>query len=357
MTLLRPRITVFSTGGTIASVRGDGGAAQPSLTAEDLLRAVPELGAVGEMEAVRFRQVASSELTLADIVALTTEIGRAVSAGASAAIVTQGTDTLEETAFAVDLLWDGEAPVVLTGAMRNATLPGADGPANLLASARVAASPSARGLGALVVFNDEVHLPIFVRKTHTTNPGTFRSTVAGPIGWIVENEVRIALRPAWRHHIAIGAQPEPIALVAVVKIVLGDDGRLLEVIPDLGFRGLVIEATGGGHVPSAVAEPLGRLARAMPVVLTSRTGAGELLRSTYGFPGSETDLLRRGLIHGGMLDGPKARILLSLLLTGGAGREVIEEAFKAVGSPGSRPAFVWRAAADGVLSSRTHRNG
>lgn len=344
MTSPRRRIAVFSTGGTIASVRGDGGAAQPSLNAEDLLRAAPELAAVGDMKALRFRQVASSELSLADMVALAAEIGRAIADGANAAIVTQGTDTLEETAFALDLLWDGEAPAVLTGAMRNATLPGADGPANLLASALVAASPSARGLGALVVFNDEVHLPVFVQKTHTTNPGTFRSTVAGPIGWIVENQVRIALRPAARHHIGIGAQPGPIASVALIKIVLGDDGRLLKVIPDLGYRGLVIEATGGGHVPSAIAEPLGRLARAMPVVLTSRTGAGELLRSTYGFPGSETDLLRRGLIHGGMLDGPKARILLSLLLTGGAGQEAIEEAFKAVGSPGSRPAFVWRAA-------------
>lgn len=357
MTASRPRITVFSTGGTIASVRGDGGAAQPSLTAEDLLRAVPELGAVGKMEAVRFRQVASSELTLADIVALTAEIGRAIAGGASGAIVTQGTDTLEETAFAVDLLWDGEAPVVLTGAMRNATLPGADGPANLLASATVAASPSARGLGALVVFNDEVHLPVFMRKTHTTSLGTFRSTVAGPIGWIVENQVRIALRPLARHHIGIAASREPIAPVALIKIVLGDDGGLLRAIPEIGFRGLVIEATGGGHVPSAVAEPLGRLACAMPVVLTSRTGAGEVLRSTYGFPGSETDLLRRGLIHGGILDGPKARILLSLLLTGGAGRETIADAFKAVGCPGSRPAFVWRATADGVQSSRDHRDG
>jgi L-asparaginase len=357
MTSPRPRITVFSTGGTIASVRGDGGAAQPSLTGEDLLRAVPELGAIGDIETVRFRQLASSELTLADMIALAAEIGRAIASGASAAIVTQGTDTLEETAFALDLLWDGEAPVVLTGAMRNATLPGADGPANLLASTLVAASPSARGLGALVVFNDEVHLPVFVRKTHTTNPATFRSTLAGPIGWIVENQVRIALRPAARHHIGIAARPGPIAPVALIKIVLGDDGRLLEAIPGLGCRGLVIEATGGGHVPSAVVEPLARLAHAMPVVLTSRTGVGELLRSTYGFPGSETDLLRRGLIHGGMLDGPKARILLSLLLTGGAGQGAIAEAFGAVGSPGSRPAFVWRATADDVQSSRNHRNG
>lgn len=356
MSTPRPRITVFSTGGTIASVRGDGGAAQPSLTAEDLLRAVPELGVVGDMQAVRFRQVASSDLSLADMVGLAAEIERAVAGGASAAIVTQGTDTLEETAFALSLLWDGDAPVVLTGAMRNATLPGADGPANLLGSALVAASAAARGFGALVVFNDEIHLPVFVRKTHTTNPATFRSSLTGPIGWIVENKVRVALRPVARHHVGIAA-PDPIAPVALVKIALGDDGRLLEAIPSLGYRGLVVEATGGGHVPSAAVPPLERLAQSMPVVMTSRTGAGELLRSTYGFPGSETDLLRRGLIHGGMLDGPKARILLSLLLTGGAERASIAEAFAAIGSPGSRPAFVWRATADDAKSAGNNRNG
>lgn len=341
MSSSRPRIVIFSTGGTIASARSEGGAAQPSLTGDDLLRAVPELGAVGDMQAVPFRQVASSDLTLADMVALEAEIGRAVAGGASGAIVTQGTDTLEETAFALSLLWHGEAPVVLTGAMRNASLPGADGPANLLASALVAASTEARGLGALVVFNDEVHLPRFVRKTHSTNPATFRSALTGPIGWITENHVRIALRPVARHHIRMGSRPRPIAPVALVKIVLGDDGRLLTAIPGLGYRGLVVEATGGGHVPSAVVEPLGRLAQLMPVVLTSRTGAGELLRSTYGFPGSETDLLSRGLIGGGMLDGPKARILLKLLLTGGAPREAIAEAFAAVGIPGSSQSFAW----------------
>ncbi len=357
MTTPRPRITIFSTGGTIASVRGDSGAAQPSLTAEDLLRVVPELNAVGDMQAVRFQQVASSDLSLADIVVLAAEIERAIADGASAAVVTQGTDTLEETAFALSLLWGGDAPVVLTGAMRNAALPGADGPANLLCSALVAASAAARGLGALVVFNDEVHLPTFVHKTHTTNAATFRSTLTGPIGWIVENEVRIALRPAARHHIEIGTRPGPIAPVALIKIVLGDDGRLAEAVPNLGYRGLVVEAMGGGHVPSRAVEPLARLAQSMPVVLTSRTGAGELLRSTYGFPGSETDLLRRGLIGGGMLDGPKARILLSLLLTGGAEPASIVEAFAAIGIIGSRPPFVWRATAGGTKSSGSTRNG
>ena len=191
----RPKIAIFSTGGTIASVRGDQAAASPKLTAEQLVSSVPQLAQVADIETVRFRQVASSDLTVADIIALAEAIGHAVDGGVSGAVVTQGTNTLEETSFILDLLWDRDEPVVLTGAMRNPDLAGADGPANLLASAAVAASPVARGFGALVVFNDEIHLPLFVRKTHTTSPATFRSPQAGPIGWIMENRVRLALRP------------------------------------------------------------------------------------------------------------------------------------------------------------------
>lgn len=334
-----PRVAVFSTGGTIASTRGSGGAASPELTAEELVSAVPQLAGVARMEAVRFRQVASPELTVSDMIALAESIGRAVADGTAGAVVTQGTDTLEETSFVLDLVWDREEPIVVTGAMRHPDLPGADGPANLLASAVVAASPVARGHGCLVVFNDEVHLPLFVRKTHTTSPGTFRSPLTGPIGWVAENRARISLRRVDRPHILIRRVPDVVPPVALAKTTLGDDGRLLTAIASLGYQGLVVEATGGGHVPRAMVEPLAALAGQMPVILTSRTGAGEVLRQTYGFSGSETDLLNRGLIHGGILDGPKARLLLTLLLIAGAGNETIVEAFAAVGVPGSRPAF------------------
>lgn len=339
----RPRITIFSTGGTIASVRHAGNAAAPSLTAEELVAAIPQLREIARVIAVPFRQLPSSDLSLADMIALALKIDQAVAYGADGVVVTQGTDTLQETAFALDLLWGGEAPVVLTGAMRNPALPGADGPANLLAATLLAASPAARGIGALVVFNDEVHLPRFVRKTHTTNPATFRSLPVGPIGWVVENQVRIALRPVVRHHIHLSQMPADIAPVALLKVALGDDGRLLPDIVARGYRGLVVEATGGGHVPHVMVQPLADLARRMPVVLASRTGAGEVLRNTYGFPGSETDLLARGLIHSGALDGLAARILLSLLLTADPSGGTVVDAFAAIGVPGNRPPFRWPA--------------
>ena len=147
----------------------------PNLTAEELVAAVPQFADVANIETVRFRQVASSELNVSDMIELAERIGGAVAGGVTGAVITQGTNTIEETSFVLDLLWDRKEPIVLTGAMRHPDLPGADGPANLLASAVVAASPVARDLGCLVIFNDEVHLPLFVRKTHTTNPATFRS--------------------------------------------------------------------------------------------------------------------------------------------------------------------------------------
>lgn len=337
--MARPKIAIFSTGGTIASIRGADGAASPNLTAEDLVRAVPQLAEVAEIEATRFRQVASPELTLPDMVALAETIGHAAADGLTGAVVTQGTDTLEETSFVLDLIWDREEPIVLTGAMRHPDLPGADGPANLLAAVTVASSSVARGQGVLVVLNDEVHLPLFVRKTHTTSPATFRSLLTGPIGWIVENRARIALRRCDRHHMPIPRMPDVLPQVALLKAAIGDDGRLLTAVGSLGYEGLVIEAMGGGHVPQAMVEPLAALAKKMPVVLASRTGAGEALHSTYGFAGSETDLLKRGLIHGGVLDGPKARLLLTILLMTGAKTEVIADAFGTIGIPGSGRVF------------------
>ena len=137
--------------------------------------------------------------------------------------------------------------------MRNPTLPGADGPANLLASIQVAASEAARGLGAVVVLNDEIHAARFVRKTHTSNPATFRSDPVGPVGWISEDTVRVVLRPAGRRKITLSedAQDRPVALHTVT---LGDDGRLLPEIERHGYAGLVIEGLGGGHVPSVMVE-------------------------------------------------------------------------------------------------------
>lgn len=298
-------VLVVSCGGTISSVPGIGGAT-PELGAAEL--------AVGlGVEAITHSTVVSAHGTLADVVALHRML-TARGAGFDGIVVSQGTDALEEVAFALDLLWDSDVPLVVTGAMRHSGLPGADGPANLSAAVAVARSSQARGLGVLVVSSDEIHAARFVRKTHTTSVATFGSPSVGPIGYVVEGRPRILLTTARRATLP-PAEPAPVALLTAT---LGDDGRLLGCLVDAGYRGLVVEAFGGGHLPPSWLPGLDALVTRMPVVLASRTGAGDMLRTTYAFPGAETDLLARGLICAGLLDGPKARVLLALALGAGA---------------------------------------
>lgn len=321
-----PKVVVLSLGGTISSTDTGGGGVSPSLTGEALVEAVPEISEFAEVSAESVRQVPGSDLTIEDLVEVAEEATKRLDGGAAGVVVTQGTDSIEETAFALDLLVDRDSPVVVTGAMRNPTLPGADGPSNLLASVQVAASTEVREVGTVVVFNDEIHAAGYVQKTHAQNPAAFRSPMIGSIGWLSEGVPRLAVRPVNHRRI------DPAALsgdqtVTLLKIGVGDDGRLLSVIRELGYSGLVIEGLGGGHVPSVMVEPLAELASEMPVILASRTGSGEVLRNTYDFPGSEMDLMKHGLVNAGTLDGLKARLLLTFLLRSGVSQAGIRTAF------------------------------
>ena len=328
-----PKVAMIPYGGTIASAVKPGVGAAPSLDVGEIARQMPEMREIAEVVPQPSRRLASSLMTVRDLLDIAAAARASLAHGCRGVVVTQGTDTIEEIAFGLDLLCAGDDPIVVTGALRNASLPGADGPANVIAAIRVAASEAARGLGALVVMNDEIHAARVVRKSHTANPATFRSLATGPIGWLAERDVRIALKPARRFGVSVPEDAVP-APVCLLKMSLGDDGRLLPYVPVAGFAGLVLEGFGGGHVPGDVAAPgfLESIIERMPVVLASRAGSGEVLRSTYGgFPGSETDLISRGVIYAGSLDGAKARILLTLLLMRAADREEIRRTFADVG--------------------------
>lgn len=319
------RIVLLALGGTIAApVDARGANARMSLSADDLVRDLPG-AAAAQVEARTFRTVPSAALTFDDLRELALEVDAAVVQGAQAVVITVGTDSLEEVAFALDLQYGGDAPLVVTGAMRNAGLPGADGAANLRAALAVAASPDAHGLGALVVLADVVHLAKQVRKLHTSSLTAFRSVGGGPIGSVVEGRVTIELGRSRRPVPLVPLSGVPV--VRLLRVALDDDPAVVGEALAAGVDALVVEVFGAGHVAPAWVEPLQRAVRAVPVVFVSRTGSGGLYRGTASYPGSETDLLDAGLIPVDGLDGLKARVLLRTLLAAGAGRAEIAARF------------------------------
>ncbi|MCC7320761.1 MAG: asparaginase [Rubellimicrobium sp.] len=312
---MKPRVEIIALGGTIACRpdSGSGGVA-PGLSGADLAAAVPALADVARIAARNLANVPSTEIGLPLLFDLVRAIRAHEADGVAGVVVTQGTDTIEETAFVLDLLHGGDMPVVVTGAMRNPTLPGADGPANLLAAVTCAAYPACRGLGAVVTLDDRIHAARWVQKCDTSSTGAFHSPA--PLGWLAEGKAALYARPARRAPLPL---PEGAGLpfVPILKPGLSDDPRLVHAALDAGAGGIVLDLAGGGHVHSGWLGALGAAVSRVPVVFASRTRGGRVLSRTYGQSGGEIDLLRRGLGGAGDLDALKARLLLMLLLMAG----------------------------------------
>ena len=307
-------VEVVALGGTIASTpRRDGQGVEPGLTAEDLISAVPGLADLAPIRARTLARLPSIEIGLPLLRDLSALIRRLEAEGAAGVVVTQGTDTIEETSFALDLLHGGRIPVVVTGAMRNPTLPGPDGPANLAAAVACAADPACRDQGVLVAFDDTIHAAPWVQKRDTTATGAFWSP--SPLGWLAEG--RPALRFRRQRPPALNLPEGEMPFVPILKPGMGETPRLLDAALQAGAAGLVVELSGGGHAAADWAEALEAAARRIPVVFASRTRGGRVLTHTYGQPGAEIDLIRRGLIPAGDLDALKARLLLAFLILAG----------------------------------------
>lgn len=320
-------VVVLSLGGTIAMTDSrDSAGVVPTLDAAALLSAVPGLTKLNlKITARSFRGLPGASLSFDDLSQLIAVVRDELDSGVDGVVITQGTDTIEETAYFLDLTLDRAAPLVVTGAMRNPALAGADGPANLLAAVQTAASEHLTGVGCVVVMADEIHTAKHVCKTHSTSPGAFTSPNTGPIGRVIEGHPRLIARP-----MPAPTYPAPTrgVRIGLITACLGDDAELLNRLGS-GFDGLVVAGFGVGHVPGTYVDPLAELASRIPVVLASRTVAGPVLRSTYGFPGSERDLQGRGLINSGLLGPLKARILLHVLVAAGADHHEIVKAFDA----------------------------
>jgi L-asparaginase len=243
-------------------------------------------------------------------------------------VITHGTDTLEETAALCDLLHDADTPIVLTGAIRPADAPGADGPANLLDAVAVAGAPEAAGLGAVVVFGGEIHAARLARKVDSVSPSAFGSPGFGPLGRVVDGRVRIALRPAVRRARALDVAALG-ARVDIVATALGDEGALLDAAVASGAQAIVLVAFGGGHLAPAVLTRLREAARRVPVVVSVRPERGAFLSGAYGFAGAERDVRESGAIPCGARSPQAARMTLLAGLGAGLHGDALRDLFAA----------------------------
>lgn len=314
-----PHILVITTGGTIATRRGPTVAgAVPSLKGDELMAMLPRGGI--ELTFEEFANLPSSHLTPANALELSQRVAAALARSeVDGVVVTHGTDTLEETAYLLDLTLRSPKPVVITGAMRAATSVAYDGLANLGAAVRVAAAPAAHELGVLVVFDEEVHAAAEAQKTHTQSRGAFASPGAGPLGRVEGERVWLLRRPMPRQQIACQRIEE---MVDLIRLAQGADVRLLRHSIEDGAAGIVIEAFGGGRVPPWWLPHLSEaMQRRTVVLIASRCGAGGL-GDEYGYVGAYHDLRRLGVLFAHNLSGPKARIRLMAAL--GAARGMAE---------------------------------
>lgn len=316
----RPHVAVVFTGGTI-SMRRDAAAGGnvPSLDGAAILARTPGLDALAEIEAIDHGLIPASHLSFEAVLGIgrivRERLGRGDLAGL---VVVQGTDTIEETCFAWDLVLDGQRPVVVTGAMRAPHEPGDDGPANLRDAVAVAASPAATGTGVTVVLGGTIEPADDVQKTHATALDTFRSPNTGSLGRVVDGRVELDRTRGPRRRVATERAVRDVHLVTAG---LDTDGAVVDALVERGARGFVVAATGSGNThPGLLAAAERALAAGVPVVLASRCPAGAVT-AAYAFPGGGATWLRAGAIPAGHLCAVKARVALALGLGAGLERD------------------------------------
>ncbi len=323
----RPRIAIVFTGGTISMLPDPAtGAAVPALDGAAILARAPGLGASADLEPVDWGLVPASHLTFAQILDIARVVRERIADGCAGVVVVQGTDVIEETAFALDLLVGGPVPVVVVGAMRGAADPGYEGPANLRDAVVAAASSALRDQGTLVVMGGLVLPADDATKTHTSAYDTFQARNLGPLGTVDGGGVVVGRRRTGRRLLPVppDAAAEPIAIVTAT---VASDGAPLRWAIAGGVRGVVVAATGAGNThPDLLVAAEEAMARGIPVVLASRASAGRVA-PTYGFPGGGARWLAAGAIPSGFLTPVKARIALALGLGAGLDRQALRALF------------------------------
>lgn len=324
----KPVVVFIATGGTIAmKIDPVKHAPVPAISGEDLLATVPEVSKYANVEVKNVSNVPSDYMDPVRWTALTRDVNTALARPEVAgAIISHGTDTLEETAYWLDLTVDSDKPVVLIGAQRNASESDFDGPRNLLNAVRIAVDPQSRGKGAMLAMNSQINCARDVTKTHTSSVETFKSGDFGFLGEVDFDRIVYWRAPLRRQHLPIKTDTMPY--IEIVPMYGGADGYLIKAALDHGAKGLAVEGLGWGNVNKPMYAAIkDAIAKGVPVVITSRVPNGRVLPN-YGWEGGGKTLVDAGAIMGDDLSPQKARILLMLLLQNGvAGQKNLQAAF------------------------------
>lgn len=324
-TTSRPRVRVISTGGTIAGKRLPSGTVAPGLQPRELLDRIPMVRDYADCDVDAWLDVPSTAIGFPRMLELARRATDALADPERAGVViTHGTATLEQTAYFLDVTLGHERPIVVTGALRNPTLPSDDGPANLLNAIQVAACGRARGLGVLVVMNGTIHCATDVTKMSPANPAAFQSVEFGPLGAVDEDYVFFARRPFRRLRAVLPAAIN--ARVERIPFAADPSETLLRAAIESRANGLVVEF--GRLNPPYVEALTEAMARGITVVVANPYPTGRLQRNTYRHEGGESHLLSLGMIFAGT-SGLKARVKLVALLSAGLRRDEIRDLFHA----------------------------
>ncbi|MBZ9780655.1 asparaginase [Pseudomonas sp. REP124] len=308
-----PKLAIAALGGTVSMQTGKTGkGVTPSVSGETLLASIPGLNTLARVTVETLGLLPSASQDFEFLLSVLAWAKFQIKQGAAGVVITQGTDTLEEAAQFFDYLWPHDQPLVLTGAMRSAVQPGADGPANLLDACRVALAENSRQRGVQVVMNGQIHMAHSIRKTDSLALQAFTSPNMGPAGLLLED--RVCYLRSSDPRVVLPLPQQTSHKVALLEASLSADILLLENIVALGYDGLVIAGFGAGHVSPDWATEIGHIAKDIPVIVATRTGSGSTARATYGFRGGEMDLIRKGVSMAGFVCPRKARILLWLLI-------------------------------------------
>ena len=319
-----PRIHILATGGTIASAYDPAkGGFVPSLSADQLIAAAPDISKYATVTYEQVANIGSANMNPTVWLQLRDRADAVLADPAVAGVViTHGTDTLEETAYFMDLTIDSDKPVVLVGSQRAASLPDTDGPRNLLDAVRVAVSPEAAGMGAVVVLSGKINAAREVTKTNTIELETFKALEFGALGVVDIEGVRFYRKPLRRQHVALPPSPQ-LGRVEIVSHYAGNEGLVLRQLlhgPELFGQpssrdGLVIAGTGLGNVGERMFEVVKEaLSRGIPCVVSTRVPTGRQI-PLYASPGSGLSLVRAGCILSDNLSPQKARVLLMVALS------------------------------------------